>query len=344
MISYNCKDYVGNELSQVETSAMSGGFLCKKMYIELDITLYKAGEIAEAHEDLMESIVRGGNIMLKRITEQIVMEVEQELINSEEFAGIKTGFDTLDSCSDGFANGQLIIMGARPSMGKTTFACSLVDNVCIKDGKSCVFYTSQMSVNRVLERIIRIHADVNYDTKVSGVYADKIKEASEEVKKARLWIDDMCVGKPQEFIEKCRELGKTERIDLIIIDYLQLFECDKKHWKDVLGSLKELAVELDCPVFVLSQLKRTVENRNNHIPKISDLSLTKITEPVADEIMFLYRDAYYDPEADRNSALIYVARHKKYERFQTSIEFLPDVPMFWDKILPKNRKRVYQGC
>ena len=132
--------------------------------------------------------------MLLRINEQIVTEAEQNLLNTEEFVGIKTGFINLDFFTDGFANGQLIILGARPSMGKTTFACSLVDNVCVKDGKSCVFYTSEMSVNRTIERIIRIHGDVKYDEKDGEVYTEKIKSASEKVKKARLWLDDTCVG------------------------------------------------------------------------------------------------------------------------------------------------------
>lgn len=280
--------------------------------------------------------------MLLRINEQIVTEAEQNLLNTEEFVGIKTGFINLDFFTDGFANGQLIILGARPSMGKTTFACSLVDNVCVKDGKSCVFYTSEMSVNRTIERIIRIHGDVKYDEKDGEVYTEKIKSASEKVKKARLWLDDTCVGNPPEFIEKCREIGKTERIDLIIIDYLQLFESDTRHLENTLGSLKELAVELDCPVFVLSQLKRSVEKRKDHFPQISDFPLPKIMEAVADEILYLYRDAYYDQDADRNSALISVARHKKHGRINTPVFFDPEIPMFRSEKSSKKRKTKKQ--
>ena len=108
--------------------------------------------------------------------------------------------------------------------------------------------------------------------------------------------------------------------------------------EDVLGSLKELAVELDCPVFVLSQLKRSVEKRKDHFPQISDFSLPKIMEAVADEILFLYRDAYYDQDADRNSALISVARHKKHGRINTPVFLIQRFQCFDQKKVLKRGK------
>ena len=263
-----------------------------------------------------------------RINDQIVADAEQNLLSREVFVGIKTGFNNLDFLTDGFANGQLIILGARPAMGKTTFACSLVNNVCVNGGKSCVFYTSEMSVNRTIEWLIRIQGDVKRNEKDSEIITEKIKSASEKVKKARLWLDDTCVGNPSEFIEICQMIGNIEKIDLIIIDYLQLFESDTGHLEDVLGSLKKLAVEQDCPVLVLSQLKRTVENRTSHFPEISDFPSSKLMKAAADELLFLYRDAYYDQSADKNDALISVARHRKHRKINTSIYFDPEIPMF----------------
>ncbi|WP_049962513.1 DnaB-like helicase C-terminal domain-containing protein [Oribacterium sp. FC2011] len=279
--------------------------------------------------------------MLQRINEQIVTDTEQSVLTTENFFGIKTGFKNLDHFTGGFANGQLIIMGARPSMGKTTFACSLINNVCVKDGKSCVFYTSEMSANQILYRLIRMHGNVKYYEKDGEEYIEKIKDASDKVEKARLWLDDTCVGKPFEFILKCREIGKTERVDLIIIDYLQLFENSTSHLDDELRSLKKLAEELNCPVLVLSLLKRSVEKRKDRIPQISDLPLHKIIKATADRILFLYRSSYYDLRADKNLATIFVARHRMHRRIKTSIYFDPDIPMFQTDLSFISSKKGY---
>ena len=266
--------------------------------------------------------------MIQKIDSKMVNEIKTQMIEPSEFTGIKTGFNNLDYFTDGFANGDLIIMGARPSMGKTTFALSLVDNICVRDGKSCVLFTSEMPTNQVIERIIRLHGNVKYNEGDGDGYADKVMKSADDVKKARLWIDDTCVGEPDEFVERCRQIGKDERIDIIMIDYLQLFESETKHLEVELQRLKELAVELNCPVFVLSQLKRSVEKRKDHFPQISDFPLPKLIEVFADEILFLYRDAYYNHKADKNTATISVARHKKYRRMNTSIYYDPDIPMF----------------
>ena len=254
--------------------------------------------------------------------------MDERIVGTEEFAGIKTGYSKLDSLIDGLKKGQLIIMGARPAMGKTTFACSLVDNVCVNDGKRCIFCSSEESTLQILKRILKIHGNIKYNEEEEVCY-EKIKQSSKSVRKARLRIDDSYIGEPIKFIEMCKEIGKKERVDLIIIDCLQLFEGPTSHLKDELRSLKELAVELDCPVLVLSHLNGSVEKRKNHVPQISDFPFPKIIEAVADEILLLYRRSYYDRKSDKNIATIYVERHGKHRRFSANIVFDPSIPKFW---------------
>ena len=269
--------------------------------------------------------------MMIKVDEQLVENSKAKLLNTDEFVGIQTGFNNLDALSEGFANGQLIIMGARPAMGKTTFACSLLDNVCINGGKNCIFFTSDMSVQQTVERMIRLHGNVKLfeDFEEKGEdFADRIIESTAALGKANLWVDDTSVGGGDEFIEKCRQIGKDERIDLIIIDHLQLFESDMRDLNGLLMSLKQLAMEVSCPVLVLSQLNRSVEKRNDHMPRISDLPNSKIVEACADEILFLYRMAYYDYKANKNAASINIAKHTKFQRLTAHIYYDPEIPAF----------------
>ncbi len=275
-----------------------------------------------------------------KVDKKMIEGAKTNLLNTDEFVGIKTGFNNIDSFTNGFANGQLIILGGRPSMGKTTFACSLIDNVCIIGGKSCALCMCEMSARQTIERLIRLHGNVKYSDKEGPEFTDCVKRATEDFESTRLWIDDTSVGIGDEFIESCRRIGEDERIDLVIVDYLQLFESETKDLSGLLMNLKQLAVELDCPVLVLTQLKRSVENRRDHLPRISDIPNGKIIETCADEILFLYREAYYDCRANVNNALINIAKHDKCPRLNTSIYFDPDIPAFRtdDFFLQKKRR------
>lgn len=249
--------------------------------------------------------------MIQRVSDELVDEVERRLLNKELFDGIKTGFEDLDRITDGFANGELIIVGGRPAMGKTSFAYSLIDNVCVKDGKSCIYFTAEMSMKKTLERIFQIHGDMKLDEQDAIMNADTIKEYAKEVKKAKLWIEDSCIDNPWEFIDNCSLLGAEERIDLIIIDYVQLLEGYTGQLNAMLLKLKELAKELHCPIVVFSQLSRAVEYRSDHTPGISDLPEAGIMEPAADEVLFLYRPAYYGCDEDPGITEVIVAKPKR---------------------------------
>jgi len=266
--------------------------------------------------------------MIQRVSDELLEEVEKRLINKEEFEGIKTGFEELDRITDGFADGELIIMGARPGMGKTAFACSLIDNVCVKNGKSCIYYTAEMSMKQTVERIVRIHGDVKYGESDATIKVENIKKSAEEVKKAKLWIEDSRIDNPWEFIDNCSLMGIEDRIDLIVVDYLQLFGGYPHQLKDILLKLKDLAKKLHCPIFVLSQLSRAVELRSDHAPWILDLPDNEIMESAADEILFLYRPSYYDCKEDSSIAEVFVAKSKRSERVSAKLVYDPKAAKF----------------
>ncbi len=264
-----------------------------------------------------------------KVDETILTEAKNSLLDLDDFKGVQTGFTMLDILAGGFENGHLIIMGARPAMGKTTFAFSLIENICIKGRKSCLYYPAQMSVNESLKRIVALHAGVNYRVKEKDAnYKDSILHAAVDVKSANLWIEDTRIDKAEEVIVRWRELGQQERIDIIIIDYLQLLESDTLDMGGILGRLKELAMELDCPVFILSQLTRSVEQRKYHQPRVSDLPDAKIIDGIADDIMFLLRPEYYDVKADISYASIIIGKHKNLTGHSLSCHFDPDIPVF----------------
>ena len=157
--------------------------------------------------------------------------------------------DVKDSLAGGFANGELIIMGVSPSIEKTTFVCSLIDDICIKDRKKCVFLTSEMSVRKTVERLIEIHGNVKCDENGGDDYWERIIEAVADIGKAPLYIYD--IDADRGFIEKCREISKSGKIDVIIIDYLQLPAVNSEAVNATQVSLKQLALELKCPVFAI---------------------------------------------------------------------------------------------
>lgn len=262
-----------------------------------------------------------------RMDEQIITEAKERLL-SKEFKGVKTGFFTFDRKIGGLANGDLIVVGARVAMGKTTFALSLIENICIRDGKTCLIYTAEKTAGEIVQRIITQHAGIGYKVINDKDSRTPIEKSAKDVTGAHLWIDDMHVANAEELIESWREQGKKERVDLVIVDYLQLLESDNIDLKSILTRLKELAVELDCPVLVLSQLTRAVEKRKHHFPKVSDLPDAKTIDEVADEILFILRPNYYDLKADETYALITVGKHSECSGEIIQINYDPEIPIF----------------
>lgn len=283
--------------------------------------------------DHMEKTINDNDILngMHEINDAIVNETVRNMVVSDSYDGVKTGFGTLDRLINGFGKGQLIVLGARPAMGKTTFACSVIDNVCIKGNKSCVYFSPAYSKESIVQRLIRIHGGIRSDEND----LEKASDSAADIVDSSLWIDDTPAIYVDEMIQKCRELREIRDIDLIVVDYLQLVSdiVEKENstlaeQKQIIGKLKYLAEECNCAILVLSQLNRSAEKRKRHFPIVADFPTHTALGKFADVILLLYREFYYYMREDRNHATLYIARSKNKSGISTSLRFEPDIPSF----------------
>lgn len=250
--------------------------------------------------------------------------------NKEDFIGIPTGFSQLDKIILGLNKSDLILLAARPAMGKTAFALNIITNVAIKTQKSVAVFSLEMSREQLVTRILSSVAKIKgISLKTGNLTIDdwnRLAVSAQELSRAKIYIDDMPGITVSEMKAKVRRL---RNIDLVVIDYLQLMQSSKRSDNRVqeisyiTRSLKIMAKELDVPVIAISQLSRGPDMRAEHQPKLSDLRDSGSIEQDADIVMFLYREAYYDKTCENpNIAECIVAKNRHGE---TSV-----VELAWD--------------
>jgi replicative DNA helicase len=231
--------------------------------------------------------------------------------NKSDVTGIKTGYEQLDHTTHGFQRGDLIILAARPSMGKTAVALNLALNVArYQSDQAVAVFSLEMSAEQLAMRLLSAKSRVEGDKLKTGYLNsgewNKVNETANLLKSLYLYIDDTPGTKVAEIFSKCRRLQAEHGLALIVIDYIQLITGSsngrseinrQQEVSDISRSLKALARELQVPVIALSQLSRTVEARDNKRPMLSDLRESGAIEQDADIVMMLYRDSYYNEEA-----------------------------------------------
>jgi len=220
--------------------------------------------------------------------------------------GVTTGFHELDNLTAGLQKSNLIILGARPAMGKTSFALSLALNAATKGKASIMFFSMEMAKEEIGQRLLAMESKVDMQKLKTGNLErsdwDDVNNALEILSETNINIDDTPGINIMEMKSKCRRLMSEKGLDLVIIDYLQLMNPEGRSESRVQEisvlsrSLKMLARELNCPILVLSQLSRSPEQRNDHRPMLSDLRESGSIEQDADVVMFLYRDEVYNPD------------------------------------------------
>lgn len=224
--------------------------------------------------------------------------------------GLKTGFDLLDRNLHGFQNGDLIILAARPSMGKTAVALNLAMNVAMyQRDKAVAIFSLEMGAESLAMRLLSAKSGIAGDKIKTGQLNDNemntLSEAVAQLSAAKLYIDDNSMTRVTDIAAKCRRLQADAGLSMILIDYIQLItaargrptDSRQQEVSDISRSLKNLARELNVPVIALSQLSRTVETRENKRPMLSDLRESGAIEQDADIVMMLYRDSYYNAAA-----------------------------------------------
>jgi replicative DNA helicase len=246
----------------------------------------------------------------------------EKLYNQKEgITGIPSGFTDLDNKTLGFNPGNLVIVAARPAMGKSAFALNIATNAAIKSNVSVVYFSLEMTKEELTNRILSSESMVDNMKVRSGKIEDEdwisLTKAAGTISEAKIFLDDSSGITPIELRAKCRRMKMEHNIGLIIIDYLQLMDASKNNQSrqadisEISRALKILAKELGVPIIALSQLSRAPEARTDHRPMLSDLRESGAIEQDADMVMFLYRDDYYNQETDKkNIAEIILAKNR----------------------------------
>ena len=241
-----------------------------------------------------------------------------------EIVGVATGFSDLDKMTGGLQRSDLVILAARPAVGKTSFALSVAHGATLRYGHGVAVFSLEMSAEQLVARFLSMDANVDQQKLRTGWIDDdewdRISESVGRLSEANIYIDDTPGITLMEMRSKARRLKMERGFDLIIVDYLQLMqgtisgragENRVQEISAISRGLKELARELDVPVLALSQLSRAVESRTDKKPQLSDLRESGSIEQDADIVMFIYRDDVYNPESDRkNIADIIIAKHR----------------------------------
>ncbi len=235
-----------------------------------------------------------------------IQAIDDAAKNQGKVLGTPTGFKTLDDVLNGLQKSNLVIIAARPSMGKTAFALNIAQQSAVSEGSSVVIFSLEMSKEQLGQRLLSSQSRVEM-TKLQKGNLDKkdwerVNLALDEMAGANIYIDDTPGISLIEIRNKCRRLKAEKGLDLILIDYLQLMSSPEKsdnrqgEISAISRNLKLLAREMDCPVVALSQLSRAPEQRPDHHPNLADLRESGAIEQDADVVMFLYRDDYYNKE------------------------------------------------
>ncbi len=271
--------------------------------------------------DVLQKRGTQGFAPIKDVLVDAFNKLEELYNNKGHITGIPTRFVDLDFKTSGLHNSDLILIAARPAMGKTAFALNIAQNAAVYSGVPVAIFSLEMSKEQLVSRILCSEAMVDSQKVKTGKLEDedwkKIARALGPLSEAPIYIDDTPGISISEIRAKCRRLKLEKNLGLVVIDYLQLMqgrgktESRQQEISDISRSLKILAKEINVPVITLSQLSRAAEQRADHRPILSDLRESGAIEQDADIVMFLYRDDYYNPETEKkNIAEVILAKHR----------------------------------
>jgi len=305
----------------------------------------------EAPDDIAQAVDEADkllfNVTQKRISENFIHikpllaenfeQIEKLAEQKRTVTGISTGFIELDKMTSGLHKSDLIIVAARPAMGKTSLALAMAKYAALKEKKSVAIFSLEMSRHQLVQRLICSEAKVEAQKLRTGQLSttgwQKINRAIGRLSEAELYIDDTPSISVMELRAKARRMAKRD-LDLIIVDYLQLMaghgraESRQQEISAISRSLKILGREMEVPVIAVSQLSRAVEARDNKRPVLSDLRESGAIEQDADMVMFIYRDKYYNPESEDDSAEISIKKHRNGPTGKINLTFLEKYTKF----------------
>ena len=289
---------------------------------------------------LLSSRSGGDFVPIRQVVLNALEKIENASKQSGTVTGIPTGFIDLDYRTAGLQPSDLILVAARPSMGKTAFVLNIAQYVAFHEAKSVAIFSLEMSKEQLVNRLFSLESRVDAQALRTGNLSDadweQLIEGAGIIGDSKLIIDDTPGISISELRSKCRKYKLEQGLDIIIIDYLQLMtgsgrgsESRQQEISDISRSLKALARELHVPVVALSQLSRAVEQRPDHRPMMSDLRESGAIEQDADVVMFIYRDDYYNKDTDRKGVSeIIIAKQRNGPIGTVELAWLPQYTKF----------------
>ncbi len=291
--------------------------------------------------DLVQKRSTGDYVPIRDVVVNVVNKIELASKSKSTVTGIPTGFTDLDYRTSGMQPSDLVLIAARPSMGKTAFVLNLAQNMAIKQNMATAIFSLEMSKEQLVNRILSMESRVDSQVLRTGNLTendwDQVVESSGVIANSKLIIDDTPGISIGELRSKCRKFKLEHDLKVVIIDYLQLMsgngskggENRQQEISEISRSLKALARELSVPVIALSQLSRACETRQDHRPMLSDLRESGAIEQDADVVMFLYRDDYYNKDTEaKNIAEVIIAKQRNGPIGTVELVWLPDYTKF----------------
>lgn len=282
-------------------------------------------------------------VPIKDILGESLERINEIHENKGELRGVPTGFRQLDNLLAGFQKSDLIILAARPSMGKTALALNFACNVAVKDNIPVGLFSLEMSKEQLVDRLLTMQAGIDsWRLRTGNLQEDdfpKLNQAMGILSEAPIYIDDSPLLSIMDIRTKARRLQAEVGLGLVLVDYLQLMEgrggrSDENRVQEVSEisrGLKGLARELNVPVIALSQLSRAVESRSPKIPQLSDLRESGSIEQDADVVMFIYREEYYEPDTEKKGITdILIRKHRNGPTGDAELYFHPEYSRFSD--------------
>ena len=293
--------------------------------IEISYQGENVESILDTAEQKIFDIAQGRNTTnffpIKNVLMDTFYKIDELYKNKGQLTGIPSGFPDLDLKTSGFQPSDFILVAARPSMGKTSFALNIAQNAAVSTERPVAIFSLEMSKEQLVNRLICSTANIDSQKMRTGNLEDddweKLAAAMAPLSKAPIYIDDTPGISVMDIRAKCRRLKLEKGLGMVLIDYLQLMqgrgriENRQQEVSEISRSLKGLARELDVPIITLSQLSRAPEARSDHRPVLSDLRESGAIEQDADIVMFLYRDDYYNKDSEKkNIAEVIIAKHR----------------------------------
>ncbi|HXK08935.1 MAG TPA: replicative DNA helicase [Vicinamibacteria bacterium] len=289
--------------------------------------------------DIAERRIRAGFVSMREIVKESFRTIDQLSQSKDVVTGLATGFVDIDEMTSGLQKGDLVIVAARPAMGKTSFCLNVAQHVALRVGETVGLFSLEMSKEQLALRLLCADARIDAHRLRTGKLNEKdwarLAKAYSDLSQSRIFIDDSAVISPLEMRAKCRRLKAEFGLGLVIVDYLQLVtaagrvENRQQEMSAISRSMKGLAKELTCPVIALSQLSRAPEARTDRRPQLSDLRESGALEQDADVVMFIYREEEYKPtDENRGIAEIIIGKQRNGPTGSRRLAFIKEFTRF----------------